>query len=100
MAQATAADLFSRHTMVFSNVPGPNSRVFWGTEEIRGFHMVYPNITTQVGIISLNNCIWMNFTLDPVEIQNAAKLGQFVYEELQEMAKVWNVDWIEPKFEY
>jgi hypothetical protein len=101
LAQDAAAQLFSRHSVVFSNVPGPQGDLFYCGEKVMGIQMVYPNVITQVGIISLNNHIFMNFTLDPKEIPNGERLGQYVIDELKDMMerageKEGVGKWIEP----
>lgn len=99
LAQNSAHDLFTRHSIVFSNVPGPNCDIYMGSTRIKAFHMIYPNIITQVGIISLANNIYMNFTLDSAEVTNGWKLGHLMLDELKFMAKTFDVEWSEPVFD-
>lgn len=91
-AHQTLHDLFSRHSVVFSNVPGPQELVCVAGQEVTGMQMVFPNLLTQVGILSYNGKIFMNFTLDPKLILESEKLPQFYLEELEEMGKVLNCD--------
>ncbi len=50
LAQKTAFDLFSRHSAVFSNVPGPAEPVAVAgcAEPLLGFQIVFPNLLPQV----------------------------------------------------
>lgn len=45
---AVAQQLFSRHTLVFSNVPGPAQPVSIGGKRVLGIYSAFPNLITQV----------------------------------------------------
>ena len=83
----TFKELLNRHSVVFSNVPGPNEPVFMGGREIRSAHMLYPNLAQQVGILSVNGtihmCIVMASSLDKAQIRQ--ELPGCFLEELDEL---------------
>lgn len=83
----TFHDLASRHSMVFSNVPGPTEEVFVAGVPVKTLQMVYPNILTQVGILSYNGHVSMNMVLDPELIKESHKLPEFYLEELKAMGE-------------
>lgn len=51
-ARKTAHDVFSRHSMVFSNVPGPSEPAMFCGEKIMGLQAIFYNLLPQVIIIS------------------------------------------------
>jgi hypothetical protein len=93
MVRKTALDLFTRHSVVFSNVPGPANAAYLAGEEITEISMYYPNVITQVGIISYNGKIFCNFTGDPTVITNGNLLANLVVEEMKLMASAYKVTW-------
>ena len=61
----TVLDLMSRHSVVFSNVPGAQQPAYVAGSRIVATHMIYPNLTPQVGIISLDGRVHMCVTMQP-----------------------------------
>jgi diacylglycerol O-acyltransferase / wax synthase len=57
-------DLFSRHSTVFSNVPGPASACKFAGYEVMGVQMVFSNLIPQVGVLSYRGQVFGNITLD------------------------------------
>lgn len=45
----TLLDMFSRHSFVFSNLPGPAMPVKFGQYLVDEFQVLYPNLLPQVG---------------------------------------------------
>ena len=84
----TVIDLMSRHSVVFSNVPGPQTACFLAGSQLMSVHMVYPNFTPQVGIISLNGEVHTCLTIQPdKEIDLRKVLPSYFQEELETLAK-------------
>lgn len=86
MTKQVAYDTFVRHSMVFSNVPGPDMKVSFAGQEVTGLYMVYLNLLPQVGALSLNNRLYMCMVVDPEVLGDAQALGGYVVEELKDMA--------------
>lgn len=86
-----AFDAMSRATVIFSNVPGPQEPVSLGPRRINGLQMVFPNLIPQVGILSLNGQVFMNFVLDPKEVKQADRLPQLYIDELTDLAAALQV---------
>lgn len=86
MAQDTAYQLFRRHSVVFSNVPGPQEPVFWAGSEVVGCQMLYPNLLPQVGILSYNELVYGNLCVDPKLVDDAGLFRQSLLDELRELA--------------
>jgi len=91
LCRKTAFDIFARHSVVFSNVPGPAQPVTIAGSELEGVQMVFPNLITQVGIVSYRGTMHMNFTIDDACVREAHKLGEFYIDELNDIAKCYGV---------
>jgi len=83
--------LFTRHSTVFSNVPGPPVPVQFAGHEVHGVQMVFPNLVPQVGLISYRGQIFGNFCLDPVAIPNAHRIPILLTQAYIDLATKLNV---------
>lgn len=93
LQQKTAFDIFSRHTMVFSNVPGPSDLISLCGEEVVGMQILFPNILPTVILISYAGGIYFTMNLDDDEMPGAAEeLPKYYLEELRELAGEYGVD--------
>lgn len=52
--------LFSRHSMVLSNVPGPPEPVSFANHEVQAVHMIHMNIIPQLSFLSYRDIIFCN----------------------------------------
>ena len=93
LRQKTAYDLFSRHSMVFSNLPGEEIEVSIGGETMKGLQVVFPNLLPQVLLISYHEQVFANMCIDPalVDEEGQQELKQCYLEELRGMAKAYGV---------
>lgn len=92
LQQKTAFDIFSRHTIVFSNVPGPSDMISLCGEEVVGMQILFPNILPTVILISYAGGIYFNMNLDDDEMPGAVEeIPRYYLEELKELAAVYNV---------
>lgn len=82
-----AHDVFCRHTMVFSNVPGPSETLTCCGEEINGIHAFFPNYIPQVIIVSYANKVYYSLNVDPDIVTNGEALGKAYLAEIIELAK-------------
>lgn len=92
LARQTVFDTFSRHSVVFSNVPGPSYPCLFAKKPALGCQMFFNNIIPQVGILSYNNQVFTNIILDPEAFPSGEKLSEFFKEALIEIAKESNVN--------
>lgn len=90
-AQKAAYDLFVRHTMVFSNVPGPSRTVTFCGSRIVGMQAIFPNLIPQVIMISYAGALFNNMVLDDELVGDSHLLKQFYLEEILELCKAYNV---------
>jgi hypothetical protein len=60
-----AGGTFARHSVVFSNLPGPHKPVYWGGGEITHIIPCFLNVLPQVILFSYAGKITMTLTVDP-----------------------------------
>ncbi len=94
LQQKTAHDIFSRHTMVFSNVPGPSRDIFVCGERVLGIQTLFPNLVPQSLLISYADSVFFNMSLDEEDLPGPAftDLPALFLAELRELAEAFGVD--------
>mgnify|MGYP003939555125 CR=1 FL=1 len=85
VAKQTVFDGISRHSCIFSNVPGPQGAVAFGGEVVKEVQMFFNNLVPQVGILSYNGSVFMNMNLDSC-IEGGEFIGHYFAQELCEVA--------------
>jgi diacylglycerol O-acyltransferase / wax synthase len=94
MTLSTSA--LERCAFVFSNVPGPQCPVFFGGERIRHAHVVFPNLSNHVGIVSAQGVLHMAMVLSSNSQEERSvmrrELPQDFIAELDELVKAAGVD--------
>lgn len=71
VAQQTAHDIFSRHSLVLTNVPGPETMVKLAGESVVGLQLLFPNVIPQVDLLSYAGNIYGNMLYDPTKLGGA-----------------------------
>jgi len=92
LRQQLALDLFSRHSMVFSNVPGPTESLRLSGERLLGLHVLFPNIIAQAIIVSYNGGVFFNMNVDDQLVDMCELLPELFLDEMREMARSFGVD--------
>jgi len=93
VGRQTVYDVFCRHSVVFSNVPGPPTLcTIAGGSVCRGVQMFYANLIPQVGLISYAGNVYGNIILDPNEIPNCQRLATFYAKAFVDLAERFDVD--------
>ena len=89
----TAYDIFSRHSLVFSNVPGPPAPIHFCGEKVLGIQVIFPNLLPQTLIISYAGEVFMNMVLDTEVIKDGETLlPRFYLEEALSLAKAFDIE--------
>jgi len=91
LVRQTALDLFARHTVVFSNLPGPADTVFMCGKKLLGLQVVFPNILPQVLLISYGGDVFFNMSVDD-ECVKPEMLKQCYLEEMRALAAALGVE--------
>lgn len=89
--QDTTTQMMARHSVIFSNVPGPDHAICLAGAELGEIQMVFPNLITQFGLLSYNGTLYGNFVVDPKLVPDGAKIGTYYLQELQAMATAYGV---------
>jgi diacylglycerol O-acyltransferase len=92
MQRQVAYDVFSRHSLVFSNLPGPAEHLTFADEKLLGMHCIFPNLLPQVIIISYAGDVFFALNVDPDVIDTKEDLPKLFLEEVEELAKAFKVD--------
>ncbi|CEL96964.1 unnamed protein product [Vitrella brassicaformis CCMP3155] len=83
----TCLDLFSRHSLVVSNVPGPKELCTFCDKPVHDVQVVYPNLVPQLMFVSYAGRLRTNFVIDPDLWPQHHQLGSFIVAEALELAK-------------
>lgn len=86
-----AQDLFTRHTIVFSNVPGPSEPLYLYGEKLLGLQVLFPNLIAQVVIVSYNGSVFYNMNVDDELVDACDELPRLFLEEMAELAASFGV---------
>jgi diacylglycerol O-acyltransferase len=92
MQRQIGHDIFSRHSIVFSNVPGPAKPITLAGEKVVNMQVIFPNILPQVILVSYAGSIFNCMVIDEKLITNPEKLSEFYLEDLREVAAQFGVD--------
>jgi hypothetical protein len=89
LLRKAASETFCKHSMLISNVPGTTGPMVFpkhGGEEVKEIQMVFPNVISQLSIITYNGYVNANLVVDPELFPNATVLSDFWIQELQTLA--------------
>jgi hypothetical protein len=92
LQRQTASEMQRRTSVVFSNVPGPDSPTYVAGQQVCAIHMIYPNLIPQVGILSLNGSVNVCLSMrhdKAVDLQHV--LPALFAEELTAMCAAFGV---------
>ncbi|CAM9188554.1 unnamed protein product [Ectocarpus sp. 12 AP-2014] len=74
------------HTVTVSNVPGPQEPVRLAGVGMKRIHFAFSNIMPQVGVVSLDGKISINFVVDPISVPDSFSLSAHFLDELEALA--------------
>eukprot|EP00128_Syssomonas_multiformis_P011103 Colp12_sorted_trinity150504_noHs@3414 len=86
-ATQTARDIMLKHSMVFTNVPGPLNPVFLGGEQVTRVMMYVANTVPQFSIVSYNGELSFSIVVDDTVIKSPEKILEFFEAELEALEK-------------
>ncbi|CAM9994663.1 unnamed protein product [Ectocarpus sp. 13 AM-2016] len=69
-----------------SNVPGPQEPVRLAGVGMKRIHFAFSNIMPQVGVVSLDGKISINFVVDPISVPDSFSLSAHFLDELEALA--------------
>ena len=87
VSRQTVFDTFARHSLVFTNIPGPAKPVLFAGKEVTEMQMFYGNLVSQVSVMSYRGLIFGNFCLDSEAIPNSQSLSRLYTNSFVQLAK-------------
>eukprot|EP01035_Chromulina_nebulosa_P019941 gene19941-25907_t len=85
-----AYDLVSRHSLILSNVPGPEQLLSLCNEKLIGVQVIFENLIPQVSSVSYGGLIFTNINIDTDLIVDSEKLlPDYFLQELNELASAY-----------
>merc|ERR1711874_381421 len=86
--QKTAHDLFARHNIVFSNVPGPKTDMWFFGRPIRKLQSVFlQGLNHQIIAMSAGDKVFMNFVADPMIVKDIQDIPTLYIAELDALGE-------------
>ena len=82
----TTTNVFARHSIVFSNVPGPQTPVCLAGAVMTEIQQVFLNCISQAGVLSYNGTLYGNLVVDSNLVPDPRALGHLYIAELQALA--------------
>jgi hypothetical protein len=86
LARQTVFDTFSRHSLVFSNVPGPNYLCNVAGQTAIGVHFLFNNLIPQVNVLTYNGLLFMNMVIDHDAVPDCDDIPVLFSKALVDMA--------------
>ena len=91
LVHQTAFDSVARHSLVFSNVPGPQVTAYFAGQPVLGMQAMFPNLINQVLIISYNGAVFMNMAVDSAIVTDIPALQKAFLDEAVELAEAYGL---------
>ena len=85
-------DVFSRHSLVLTNVPGPPQKCRLAGKLVDKVQLFFSNILTQVDLISYGGMVYGNMIYDDAAIPNCQDFGSSYASALVDLARAYNVE--------
>ena len=92
LQQKAALDLFQRHTMVFSNVPGPSRSIRFCGERVIGLQAIFANLLPQIIMLSYGGAIFANLVIDTDIISDSKVIEDFYLQEIMLMCEAYKIE--------
>ena len=92
MARQTTLDIFSRHSLVLTNVPGPEQECLFASQPVKQVQMIFPNVISQISLLSYAGTVDGNFVYDPVALPECRETFPGLYAKaLVDLAAVLEI---------
>jgi len=85
LTKKLAFDIFTRHSIVFSNLPGPSNEIKICGQTVLGVQIIFPNLIPQVIILSYNGGVFLNMCIDANSV-DVDLLPKLFLEEAMDLA--------------
>jgi diacylglycerol O-acyltransferase len=91
-ARQTAFDIFSKHSLVLTNVPGPEKTCLFAQAKLTGVQMIFPNVIPQFDLVSYAGNIYGNVVYDPSDLPKGEMFALLYAKALVDLAKVFQLE--------
>lgn len=91
-ARQTVYDIFSRHSLVLTNVPGPSEDVLFAGKQVDGVQILFSNLLTQVDFVSFSGKVYGNIVYDPEALPHMEGFAQSYIRALVQLAEKLQVE--------
>jgi len=92
LVRTTNTNMFKQHSLVFSNVPGPQREVYICGQKVEHMYFLFANLLPQVDVFTYDGSVYVNMLIDPSVVQQAQSIADFWREEFEELARSVGVD--------
>lgn len=85
----TIYDVMSKHTMVFTNVPGPTKAItLFNGKKVQAMTFAVSNLINQVSVMSYDGAMGFSLVVDPEKTVDSYLVGEYFADELKELMAV------------
>lgn len=91
LTQMIAFDVFRRHSIILSNVPGPAGVVMYGRHKLLGLQFFFPNLLPQYDVVSYNGGVFACLTVPAQVVKKTDDLGAMFHDEMVALAESFGV---------
>ncbi|KAI8917487.1 hypothetical protein DFJ77DRAFT_307647 [Powellomyces hirtus] len=92
LSAQTTFDVFARHSIVFTNVPGFTERMYIAGEPVLAVQPCVSNVLNQLSAVSYCDAIHMNFVVDGSVVLQPERLALFLVRELENLRDAAGVE--------
>lgn len=89
VSSQTVLDLMTKHSMVFTCVPGPTEIVHVAGLPVTNLQVPIGNIIPQLSAFSYGDFMRFNYVVDPTLFTDAQKLAEFCWDELKALQRAY-----------
>eukprot|EP00548_Thalassiothrix_antarctica_P009408 CAMPEP_0194161870 /NCGR_PEP_ID=MMETSP0152-20130528/79183_1 /TAXON_ID=1049557 /ORGANISM="Thalassiothrix antarctica, Strain L6-D1" /LENGTH=370 /DNA_ID=CAMNT_0038871711 /DNA_START=163 /DNA_END=1273 /DNA_ORIENTATION=+ len=79
LGKQTAFDIFSRHSLVLTNVPGPETKCHLANHTFDRLELFFLNVVPQIDLLSYAGTLYGNIIYDPIELKEGDTLFPQLY---------------------
>lgn len=84
--QQTVFDTFSRHSLVLTNVPGPNKKCLFAGKPAKSVQLFFDNLLSQVDLMSYAGHVYGNMIFDAEQLPDSSIFGRLYVQALVQLA--------------
>eukprot|EP00743_Colponemidia_sp_Colp-15_P003197 GILK01003454.1.p1 GENE.GILK01003454.1~~GILK01003454.1.p1 ORF type:complete len:501 (-),score=63.44 GILK01003454.1:169-1671(-) len=85
----TALDIMLKHSVVFTNVPGPTSTIYFAGRPVESICVFLGNVIPQISAFSYNGKLSVTWVVDPEVVTDSELLADFFKQELNALTEAF-----------